>query len=274
MIEMSKNTYPVRKRFGQHFLKDDRVIDRIMAAAAVSADDHVVEIGPGRGALTERLLSRGATVVAVEIDRDLHRGLADRFGDCRRLQPILGDILKIDWRRLWAADKPCKLVANLPYNIASPIFFRLVAERRHFSRLVVMVQKEMALRLQHRGQPGGSLKDYGVLSVVAYSSFEVDTVCEVSPACFSPRPQVESTVLRLVPKVLLPDASEAFFRFVQRMFSNRRKLLLSSLKRQSPEMFAELSPDDRRRMTGIRPENLGPEEYIRLYRMYGARSSG
>jgi len=263
---MNPRAHVARKRFGQNFLKDIHTIRRIVDSVAIGADDHVIEIGPGQGALTEPMLSRGAEVTAVEIDRDLYQALTTRFQTTNRLRLQLGDILDLDWRTLILDGKRNKLVANLPYNISTPVFFKLVPYRHLFYSIVIMLQKEMALRLCHTGEPGRSLKEYGILSVIAGCCFTVETICQVPAGCFVPRPQVDSQVLRLWPKVDDPLLQDPFFQFVRRLFNNRRKLLLSTFMRNEPELFARLTTDSRRRLEGLRPENLRPEEYLQLYR--------
>lgn len=214
-----------RKRFGQNFLRAPHVVAQIIAAAGLAPDDRVVEIGPGQGALTDLLLASGARVVAFEVDRDLAAALEQRQQP--GLSVKLGDVLKIDWSTVLTAP-PYKLIANLPYNISSQVLFKIFADRRLFSRLVLMFQKEVGDRLL--AAPGSG--DYGILSVLAQNWYAVSRVVKVAPGCFFPPPKVESVVLRFDPRPqpLAPVADEAAFRrLVKGVFAQRRKTLRNGL---------------------------------------------
>jgi 16S rRNA (adenine1518-N6/adenine1519-N6)-dimethyltransferase len=253
-----------RKRFGQHFLNDRSIIDQIVTGAGVSAEDHVIEVGPGRGALTRPLLAQGALLTAVELDWDLVEGLKSKFEGQDRIQIVEGDILKIDWSTIIHSQKKSKIVANLPYNISTPIFFKFVTHRHQLGSIVIMVQKELAQRLYHTGE-GSKLKDYGILSVVAANTFTVQKVCDVPASCFSPQPKVDSMVIRLLPKRVDIKEEGRFFEFVRRAFNNRRKLFVSFLKREHSALYEALPLPEREYLTGLRPENLLPEQYLRLF---------
>jgi len=235
-----------------------------VAGAKVSAQDHVIEIGPGRGALTEPLLLRGGDLTAVELDWDLAAGLKTRFEKDDRIQIVEGDILKIDWRKIIHPEKKNKIVANLPYNISTPIFFKFVAHRHQLDSVVIMVQKELAERIHHTGE-GSKLKDYGILSVVAGNTFTVQKVCDVPATCFSPQPKVASMVIRLLPKRIDIKEEDGFFDFVRRAFNNRRKLFVSFLRREHAALYESLPLSEQAYLAGLRPENLLPEQYLRLF---------
>lgn len=214
-----------RKRFGQNFLHDPQVLDRILAAANLQDHDRILEIGPGQGALTRRLVARGLPVLAVEIDRDL--GAALRAGAAGNLDVRIGDILRLDWGEL-LNNPPYKLIANLPYNISSQILFKVLDHRQDFRLLVLMFQKEVADRLV---AAAGS-RDYGILSVLVQTWFGIERVLRVPPSAFYPPPKVDSVVLRLEllakPRLALRD--EALFRrLVRGAFAQRRKTLRNSL---------------------------------------------
>ncbi len=181
-----------RKRFGQNFLRDQHVLNRIVAAADLQASDRIMEIGPGLGALTERLLATGLPVLAVEIDRDLGAALQARAE--QNLVVRIGDVLRLDWTEL-LRDPPYKLIANLPYNISSQILFKVLDHRQAFQRLVLMFQKEVGDRLVATE----GTRDYGILSVLMQTWFRIERVVKVPPGAFFPPPKVDSVVLCLEP---------------------------------------------------------------------------
>jgi len=250
-----------RKRFGQNFLKDGRVVDRILAAADLHADDRVVEIGPGLGALTDRMLGRSAGVTVMEVDRDLGGRLQERSDP--RLRVHIGDALRMDWPAI-LPDPPYKLVANLPYNISSQVLFKVLDHRERFSRLVLMFQKEVGDRLC--ASPGS--RDYGVLSVLCQVWFDIRRVVTVPPGAFFPPPKVHSAVLVFdalpAPRVAIRD--EGFFRrVVKGAFAQRRKTLRNALCGAG---FAPPDVDRALAASGIDPgrrgETLSLEEFSSL----------
>ena len=214
-----------RKRFGQNFLRDRHVLDRIIAAAELSITDRVLEVGPGPGALTEQLLLSGAGLLAVEIDRDLAAALRDRSES--NLKVIEGDVLRLDWREM-LNHPPYKMVANLPYNISSQILFKVLDHRELFSRLVLMFQREVGERLL--AVP--ATREYGILSVLIQTWYDVSRVVKVPPNAFVPPPKVDSVVLLLTPlsrpRVDLVDV-DTFRNLVKGAFAQRRKTLRNSL---------------------------------------------
>ena len=248
-----------KHKFGQNFLHDGNHMARIMEAADVAAGDVVLEVGPGTGALTERLLDTGAEVVASEIDRDLEPVLRHRLGDADgRFTLVLGDIL-VNKRELNPAvlepiaGRPFKLIANLPYNIASPLLANLVVDHPAMSDAVVMIQKEVADRLT--AGPGG--KDYGPLGVLIQALCAVRTVGVLPPSCFWPAPKVASAVVHLRRRAEpMTDDPAALSAMLQTLFTKRRKQLGSILGRDA------VLPD------GIdpnaRPESLTVEQLIAL----------
>lgn len=214
-----------RKRFGQNFLQDGHVLERIIAAAELGPGDRVLEIGPGQGALTEPLLAAGADLLAVEIDRDLGSALQQRGRP--NLQLVCGDVLKLDWPGL-LPDPPYKLVANLPYNISSQVLFRVIEHRQLFSRLVLMFQREVGERLL--ALP--STREYGIVSVLVQTWFSATRVLRVPPRAFFPPPRVDSVVLLLEPRPEppVPLTDEVLYRHLVRgAFAQRRKTLRNSL---------------------------------------------
>ncbi len=171
-----------RKRFGQNFLRDQHVLDRIVDAASLLDGERIMEIGPGQGALTDRLLQTGLPVLAVEIDRDLAASLQERKAE--NLHVCTGDILRLDWATL-LTDPPYKLVANLPYNISSQILFKVLENRFAFKSLVLMFQKEVGERLV--AEEG--TRDYGILSVLMQTWFDIKKVVKVPPQGFLSTPE-------------------------------------------------------------------------------------
>jgi len=248
-----------RKRFGQNFLHDQHVLDRIIAAADFQEGDRILEIGPGRGALTERLLATCLPVLAVEIDRDLGAALLAR--DEKNLDVKIGDVLRLDWAEL-LSNPPYKLIANLPYNISSQVLFKALDHRNAFRRLVLMFQKEVGDRLV--AEEG--TRSYGILSVLMQTWFRIERVVKVPPGAFHPPPRVDSVVLCLEPlsepRVVLHD-EELYRKLVRGAFAQRRKTLRNSLRgagwsvEQIDQAFAEVGIDPGRRGETLKIEEFG-----------------
>ncbi len=212
-----------RKRFGQHFLSDEGVIDRIVAAVAPRADDHLVEIGPGRAALTQPLYAACRNLTLIELDRDLVPFLRAGFNDAHI---VSADVLRVTLRD--HARPPLRVVGNLPYNISSPLILKLLTQLDDIRDMHFMLQQEMAARI---GAGPGS-KAWGRLSVQVQYHCEVEYLFGVSPDAFTPPPKVDSAVLRLVPrkqKLPLVDAS-CLDEVLRTVFAGRRKRLANSLK--------------------------------------------
>lgn len=264
---MTRKLTFARKRFGQHFLRDMSVVETILASVNLTKEDHVIEIGPGQGALTKEILKRGISLTAIEIDRDLTKRLKCQFSGVEDLNLLQGDILKIKWHDLVRPDKTNKIVANLPYNISTPFFFKLIEHRNLFHSTTIMVQKELALRLCHSGQ-GKKLKDYGILSVIATNTFNMNWICEVPPSSFVPMPKVDSAVIQLLPKTNLIKNEKAFFQFVSLAFSARRKFLLTTLRKKQPLLYQDLSLEELQSLATLRPENLLPKQYLQLFQKH------
>lgn len=212
-----------KKRFGQHFLADASVVDRIVREIAPAAGDRLVEIGPGAGALTLPLLATGVPLTVIELDRDL----AARWRGDRRVTTIEGDVLDVDVRAL-AAGGPLRIVGNLPYNVSTPILFHLLAAADRIVDQHVMLQKEVVERMA--ASPGG--RTYGRLSVMLQWRYAIEPLFDVAPEAFRPPPQVESTVVRMVPLAEPPPVDTArLAELVTLAFSQRRKLLRHTLGR-------------------------------------------
>jgi len=262
-----------RRRFGQHWLVDPAVLDRIVAAAELEAGDRVLEVGPGRGALTERLLAAPiGDLVAVELDRDLVTGLRRRFGGDPRFQLIEGDVLRVPlvpWRQDASPSGADKVVANIPYNITGPLLERLLGRLDRppdhpFDRLVLLVQRELAERI--RARPGSAA--YGALSVRLQMQARCRAVCPVPPRCFVPPPRVMSEVILLEPRppaeLPPPHLARPLERLLRAAFAARRKMLRNGLASLLPperlEILAAAAGVDLRQ----RPQDLAPDRWLAL----------
>jgi len=215
-----------RKSLGQHFLIDKNIVHKIVRLAGLQPGETVLEIGPGRGILTEALLDSSGLVVAVELDTALCAHLRATLGRRSNFRLVEGDALTFDYTQV---PSPFLVVANLPYYVSTPLLFCLLVERRRIDRLVLMLQEEVVARLA--AAPGG--KDYGALSIAAQFYCEVRQAFRVPPTCFRPKPRVGSAVAVLtpLPKPRVSVADEAFFfRVVRGGFAHRRKALLNSLR--------------------------------------------
>lgn len=234
---MDQNTR-VKKSLGQNFLVDDRVVDRIVAAVEPLDGVAVVEIGPGRGALTRRLVENAAAVFGVEIDRDLVPFLREEFRNAENFEVVEADALSVDLCRVIAPWKQAVAIGNLPYYISTPILQRLIAQRNCLSELVLMLQREVVARMC--APPGTS--DHGYLSALVQAFCEVEPLFDVSPEAFRPVPKVWSTVVRLrfQEKVSFGRGGEELFRtLLSAGFAQKRKTITNNL-RGAPPMLKEL----------------------------------
>ena len=223
---------PFAKRsLGQNFLTDPKVIRRIVDALDPSGSDIVLEIGPGRGALTGELVDRSARVYALEFDRGMARLLRERFGERPNFTLIEDDALHIDFGSIEPDDAKLRLIANLPYNISTAILQRLFDYTHAFQDCVLMFQREVADRIM--AKPG--TKDRGYLTVLVETHFKVERLFDVAPEAFRPAPKVWSTVVRLVPKEELIPEPAAFQSLVAASFAQKRKTILNNLKTKYPD---------------------------------------
>ncbi|NJD05000.1 MAG: 16S rRNA (adenine(1518)-N(6)/adenine(1519)-N(6))-dimethyltransferase RsmA [Methylococcaceae bacterium] len=249
-----------RKRFGQNFLKDDRVIHAIVNAIAPKGSDHVVEIGPGQGALTAALLDSGAQLDVVELDRDLVELLNRRYAGRAGIRVHGADALRFDFAAL-AGEFKLRIVGNLPYNISTPLLFRLFDQAGSIADMHFMLQKEVVERLC--AEPGG--KDWGRLGVMARYHCQAEWVMDVAPESFYPVPKVMSAVVRLLPHVVPPVAlpPDILNTVVAAAFSQRRKTLRNALgKLLSPDRIEAAGVDP-----GARAETLTLEQFAALGEM-------
>ncbi|MCW8809063.1 MAG: 16S rRNA (adenine(1518)-N(6)/adenine(1519)-N(6))-dimethyltransferase RsmA [Rhodanobacter sp.] len=255
-----------KKSFGQHFLHDRRYIERIVSAVAPRAEDFVVEIGPGEGALTLPLLAAAGKLTAIELDTDLIPGLQARATAAGELHIIHADVLKVDFTALAHSHgvERLRLAGNLPYYISSPILFHCVEHAGAIKDMHFMLQKEVVERMA--SEPGS--KVYGRLSVMLQLACRVEPLFTVPPEAFRPPPKVDSAVVRLVP--LTPeerhDANhEHVYAIVKAAFAQRRKTLSNALK--------QLLDSDGIRRADVDPkaraETLAPADFVRLAKVYG-----
>lgn len=267
---LQKYNFNFQKKFGQNFLIDEHVLDKIIRAAEITKDDYVLEIGPGIGTMTQYLACAAREVTAVEIDRALIPILEDTLKEYDNVSIINEDILKVDIAAL-AKEKnggrPIKVVANLPYYITTPIIMGLFESHVPLESITVMVQKEVADRMQ----VGPGTKDYGALSLAVQYYAEPYIVANVPPNCFMPRPAVGSAVIRLTrhqkPPVEVMD-EKLMFRLIRASFNQRRKTLANGLKNSGELNLSEevitAAIEKLGKGSSVRGEALDLEEFARL----------
>ena len=267
---LQKYNFNFQKKFGQNFLIDTHVLDKIISAAGITKDDFVLEIGPGIGTMTQYLACAAREVVAVEIDKNLIPILEDTLSGYDNVSIINEDILKVDLVSL-AEEKnqgrPIKVVANLPYYITTPIIMGLFEKKVPLESITVMVQKEVADRMQ----VGPGTKDYGALSLAVQYYAEPYIVANVPPNCFMPRPSVGSAVIRLTRHKEMPvqvKDEQLMFKLIRASFNQRRKTLANGLKNSSEldlsKEVIEKAIEQLGKGPSIRGEALTLEEFARL----------
>lgn len=259
MPRSAPRTHTPRKRFGQNFLVDESVVDQIIGAIHPSAENHLVEIGPGLGALTGLLASSGAKLTLVELDRDLVAKLESDFAENPAVHIISADALKTDFSQI-SSGKKLRIIGNLPYNISSPLLFHLVAHQSVICDMHFMLQKEVVNRIT--ASPGSG--DWGRLGIMLQFHFETEKLLDVPPEAFNPPPKVESAVVRLKPRTspMADIAPKSLETVVRTAFNNRRKTLRNSLgKVIAADALSAIDIDPQ-----ARPETLTLEEFIRIAR--------
>jgi len=264
--ELSEHGLIPKKRLGQHFLIDQNILNKIIRTAQIEKEDVVLEIGPGLGEMTIGLSKKAKKVIAIEIDPKLVEILKKKVMGYPNVEVVKGDILKFDFDKLLSQEKnPVKVVANLPYQISTPLLFRFIELRHLFSTLTLMLQKEVGERMV--APPGG--KEYGPLSIFVQLVSDPTIRFFVKPPAFFPPPKVESAVIHMAwkenPMVEVKD-EEWFKKIVRGCFSYRRKTLINALKHTDlslpPDMelrIKEIGIDHRRR-----PETLSIQEFVNL----------
>jgi len=253
-----KGGHQARKRFGQNFLHDPGVIERIVRAINPKPEDAIVEIGPGLGALTEEILAINPRLQVVELDRDLIPVLRTKFFNYPEFRIHEADALKFDFSQL-VEDRPLRIIGNLPYNISTPLIFHLLSQAGVVQDMHFMLQKEVVQRLA--AVPGDN--NYGRLGIMAQYFCKVQPLFEVGPGAFKPAPKVDSAIVRLVPHETLPHPARDLATLqavVRTAFNARRKTLRKALGGMiSAEQLQSLGIDD-----GLRPENLSLADYVHI----------
>jgi len=251
--------HQARKRFGQNFLVDEGVIRHIVRSIGPSKKDKLVEIGPGQGAITASLLDSCPNLNVVELDRDLIPMLKVRFDRYPNFTVHEADALNFDFSQLVEAGEALRVVGNLPYNISTPLIFRLLAQRQIISDMHFMLQKEVVLRLA----AAPSEKNYGRLSVMSQYYCEVENLFDVPPECFRPAPKVMSAIVRITPYKTLPVVAkdvEYLEHVVKLAFQQRRKTLRNALK----TLLADTNTESLSIDLGLRAEQLSVADFVQL----------
>ncbi len=255
-----------KKRLGQHFLVDRNILNKVIRTAEVGKEDVVIEVGPGPGEMTLALARLVKHVIAVEIDPNWVEILKKKLADCPNVEVVKSDILKVDFKHLYKKEgHPIKVVANLPYQISTPLLFRFIEAKEAFSTLTLMLQREVAERM---AAPSGG-KAYGPLSIFVQLFLDVSIRFFIKPSAFFPPPKIESAVVHMVwkEKPTIREKDEEWFKkVVKACFGYRRKTLLNALKHS--ELPLNESTGSKMDKAGIdpqrRPETLTIEEFIRL----------
>ncbi|MBJ6136711.1 16S rRNA (adenine(1518)-N(6)/adenine(1519)-N(6))-dimethyltransferase RsmA [Marinobacter litoralis] len=254
----NQHGHKARKRFGQNFLHDPGVIEKIVRSISPKPDDVIVEIGPGLGAITEEILAINPRLQVVELDRDLIPVLRTKFFNYPDFKIHEADALSFDFSQL-ATDRPLRIVGNLPYNISTPLIFHLLAQAGVVQDMHFMLQKEVVQRLA--AVPGDN--NYGRLGIMAQYFCKVQPLFEVGPGAFRPAPKVDSAIVRLVPHKELPHPAKdlkILQSVVRTAFNARRKTLRKALGAMvTVEQLQSLDIND-----GLRPENLSLADYVRI----------
>lgn len=259
MVDPSPYTHQARKRFGQNFLHDKNIVDRIIKSIQSSNNLPIIEIGPGLGALTEPLLSIAGKMAAIEIDRDLAGQLREKFP---QLTLFEGDALKININDICASlnlnNSKAKIVGNLPYNISTPLIFHLLESSNSISAMYFMLQREVVTRMA--ASPGN--REYGKLSIMVQYHCDVSPLFNISPQCFYPIPKVESTFVLLKPRPFQALAlnHQHFEKLVSYAFQQRRKTLRNAIKILLPPDI----PISVSQKLSCRAEEISVEEYVEM----------
>ncbi|MDQ3179335.1 MAG: 16S rRNA (adenine(1518)-N(6)/adenine(1519)-N(6))-dimethyltransferase RsmA [Acidobacteriota bacterium] len=267
-----KKRHPVfaKKSFGQNFLVDQNYIEKIISALKPQAGETIIEIGAGRGALTEKLVESGANVLAIEIERNMIAVLQDKFGKCENFKLINQDALTLDFSKLSTHNSQLstKLVANLPYYISTAILQKLIEQRNCFSEMILMFQREVVWRIT--AEAGSS--ERGFLTVLTQAFLEIEKLFDVPPSAFRPAPKVWSAVVRLLPKQGEIEKERLFREIVSVSFAQKRKTILNNLK-NAPESLRKKFGDIEKLLESChidpqrRAETLTLEEWKHLIKL-------
>ncbi len=264
---MSDSNHQAKKRFGQNFLVDGNIIHKIIHAVKPGSGEHIIEIGPGLGALTDHLINSDCKLDVVEIDRDLAETLNRQYSGMPNFKLHLNDALKVDFHSLACLGQPLRVIGNLPYNISTPLLFHLLTHKDIIQDMHFMLQKEVVDRL---AAPQGQ-KTYGRLSIMVQYHCHVEPLFSVPPSAFRPAPKVESAIVRLRPKTRKQAVEDPilFAKIVNACFQQRRKTLRNGLKLVHIEIPTDCLKDFD---LGRRPETFSVEEFIALTNQLSALS--
>ncbi len=275
---IKKYDFSIQKRYGQNFLIDEHVLGKIIDAANVGEGDNVIEIGPGLGTMTQRLCSRAKKVVAIEIDRQLIPILEETLSEYDNVKVINADVLKTDMAQLIAEEfdtDDVKVVANLPYYITTPIVMDLLEKHLPIKDITIMVQKEVAMRMQ----AGPGTKDYGALSLAVQYYADTYIAANVPPNCFIPRPKVGSCVIRLTvrkkPEINVTDEN-LLFDLIRAAFNQRRKTLVNAIVNYDRLSFTRADVEEALKQMDlpltVRGEALDLEKFAALAELFFKKS--
>lgn len=256
--------HKARKRFGQNFLIDHGIINGIVRAVHPKKDDQIVEIGPGKGAITELLAAECDNLSVIELDRDLVPWLKVKFEKHPNFKLFQADALRFDFNDLMVDNQPLRIVGNLPYNISTPLIFHLLSYSGKVKDMHFMLQKEVVKRMT--AQPGSGA--YGRLGIMVQYYCQTEDLFEVPPTSFDPPPKVDSAIVRLVPHKTLPFVAnnvKTLESLVNAAFQQRRKTLRNTLKQiLTEEQLAQMPVD-----LSLRPENISIEDYVKMSNILG-----
>lgn len=259
MSQSSPFVHKARKRFGQNFLTDQHIINRIVTSVNAKSTDRLIEIGPGQGAITQQLILACPQLQVIELDRNLIPILLAQFAKYPDFVIHQQDALRFDFASLIKDEQPLRIVGNLPYNISTPLIFHLLSYQEQISDMHFMLQKEVVNRLVAKAGE----KNYGRLSIMVQYYCDTEHLFAVPPECFDPRPKVDSAIVRLQPHKTLPyvaDNIAHLSHLVNLAFQQRRKTLRNTLKQLvDNDTINSLTID-----TTLRPENLSVEDYVNL----------
>jgi len=257
-----------KKKWGQNFLINPNVIESIIKVAKVKIGDEILEIGPGSGNLTQALLKKQSFVKAIEIDRKWCKYLTNRFKKEKKFTLIEMDVMDIPlitFSRLVSA--PSKMIANLPYNIATPLLLKMLPIRKTWDSLTLMVQKEVAERICAKPNSG---KTFGALSLVGELGFDREIISIIKPNNFCPEPKVDSAIINLFPRDsgLSPEREKLFLKWSQLLFQQRRKTLTNGIRQHFPNWYQNSGHSIKKKFGMNRPENIEFEDWMKLFKNY------